>query len=277
MKKYLFQTLLFIATAFVLFTTSCKDEDDTPVETLFDRLGGSSAVEAAVDQFLANVLANVQIKDDFEGTIAQGRAGDLRQNLIDQICEATGGPCTYTGLSMAEAHAGLNINDDDFTALVGDLISALQSLNVGQTEIDELVAILAPLQGDIVESATLFDALGGVAAIESVVDAFLGNVLANPAIAGRFTSLSSEEVTALRQNLIDQVSDICGSSTITYTGEDMQTAHAGLNITDAEFDALVGDLVTAVTAHNLPADIQARIEAELYPPLLEMRPVIVGQ
>lgn len=270
---------MVFATAGTLFTTSCNDndDDDDAPATLYDRLGGAAAVEAAVDQFLANVLANVQIKDDFEGTVAQGRAGDLRQNLIDQICDATGGPCTYSGLSMAEAHAGLNINADDFTALVGDLVGALQSLNVAQSEIDELVAILAPLQGDIVKANTLFDVLGGVGTIEAVVDAFLGNVLADPVINGRFNTLSSEAVTALRQNLIDQVSDILGSSTVTYTGEDMVTAHTGMNITKAEFDALVGDLVAAVNSFNLDPAVQTRIETELYPVLLDMEPSIVGQ
>ncbi len=222
------------------------------------------------------MLANVQIKDDFEGTVAQGRAGKLRQNLIDQICEATGGPCKYTGLSMAEAHANMNITNDDFNALVNDLVEALKSLNVKQTEIDELVAILAPYQRGIVEDSTLFDALGGVAPIESVVDTFLANVLANPVIQKYFTGMSAEAVARLRQHLIDQVSDICGSSTITYSGRDMKAAHVGLNVTKEEFDALVGDLIAAVNAHNLPTDIQARIETELYPKLLEMEPSIVG-
>ena len=52
---------------------------------------------------------------------------DLRRLVIEQLCAATGGPCTYTGRSMEEAHSGLNLTDADFDAFVDDLVRAMDS------------------------------------------------------------------------------------------------------------------------------------------------------
>ena len=46
----------------------------------------------------------------------------LKLMLVDQICAASGGPCTYTGRDMASAHRGMNIIEGEFNALVGDLV-----------------------------------------------------------------------------------------------------------------------------------------------------------
>jgi hemoglobin len=71
--------------------------------------------------------------------------------LIDQVCEATGGPCTYTGRDMHETHDGMGVTAGEFDALVEDLVSTLDEFNVPKTEQDELLALLAPMRGEIVE------------------------------------------------------------------------------------------------------------------------------
>jgi hypothetical protein len=82
-------------------------------KTLFDRLGGMAAIEAEIDDFLGNVLADDRINKRF----AETDAADLRQKLIDQVCEAAGGPCKYTGEDMVEAHKDMNVTDAEFDAL----------------------------------------------------------------------------------------------------------------------------------------------------------------
>ena len=81
---------------------------------------------------------------------ANADAAKLRQNLIDQICEATGGPCKYSGKDMKTAHAGMNITEDEFTALVEDLVKSLDKAGVPQAEKDELLGALGGMKGDIV-------------------------------------------------------------------------------------------------------------------------------
>ncbi len=115
-------------------------------KSLYERLGGLEAISAVVDEFLKNVVADVRINARFKDT----DAAKLRQLLIDQICEATGGPCKYEGRNMVETHTGMKITEDEFTALVEDLIKALDKFNVPEKEKNELLGALGGMKGDIV-------------------------------------------------------------------------------------------------------------------------------
>lgn len=152
MSSY-FKTLLFAALVGVCTIIACKKDDDTPVveASLYDRLGGITAISAVVDQFIANVVADNTINGRFAATVANpSRARLLRLNLIDQVCAGAGGPCSYKGMTMKEAHTGMNITQAEFNALVGDLVAALDQFNVPEKEKNELLAILGPMQTDIV-------------------------------------------------------------------------------------------------------------------------------
>jgi hemoglobin len=115
-------------------------------QSLYERLGGYDAIHAVVGQTIANVAADRRINRFF----AHVDIPRLEQNLTDQICVATGGWCIYTGRDMASAHAGMHIRNRHFDALVQDLGMALSKYKVPAPEQHELVAILAPLRGDIV-------------------------------------------------------------------------------------------------------------------------------
>jgi hemoglobin len=118
----------------------------TGEKSLYDRLGGKDAISAVVDEFLTNVKADKEINAMF----ANADGDRLKKMLVDQICEATGGPCKYTGKTMKEAHTGMNIKDSDFNALVGDLVKALDKFQVPKKEKDELLGALAKMHDDIV-------------------------------------------------------------------------------------------------------------------------------
>ena len=75
----------------------------------------------------------------------------LKQNLVDQLCEATGGPCTYTGRSMRETHDGMQVTAGEFDALIQDLEGTLDEFNVPRAEHDELLGLLLPMRDEIVE------------------------------------------------------------------------------------------------------------------------------
>jgi hemoglobin len=137
----------------VALTTACgggkKTEIKAPTLSLYDRLGQKPAIEAVIDLFLANVVADTRINAAFAHLDADGVA-HLRAMLIDQVCSATGGPCEYKGKSMLEVHTGMNITDDQFTAMVEDLVKALTDAKVQQAEQDELLGALGGMKGDIV-------------------------------------------------------------------------------------------------------------------------------
>ena len=114
--------------------------------SLYDRLGGKDAITVVIDDFVANVAADKRINARF----AKTDIPHLKQMLVDQVCQATGGPCTYTGKSMRDAHAGMKITEAEFNALVEDLTQSLDKHKVGQQEKTELLTALGSMKGDIV-------------------------------------------------------------------------------------------------------------------------------
>ena len=116
-------------------------------QSLYDRLGGIEAITAVVENFRDRVAADDRINRKF----ARTDLARLRKLLIDQVCEASGGPCSYTGRNMKDAHAGMGVTSGEFDALVEDLVATLNAFKVGQMEQDELLAILGPLKSEIVE------------------------------------------------------------------------------------------------------------------------------
>jgi truncated hemoglobin YjbI len=128
-----------------------KDKKQKKMKSLYVRLGGKKAIKAVVDEFVSNVANDGRINKFFAQAAADPkRMKRLKENLVDQICEASGGPCKYKGLDMITAHKGMNITDAEFGALVEDLVKALDKFNVGETEKNELLGALGPMKGDIV-------------------------------------------------------------------------------------------------------------------------------
>lgn len=115
--------------------------------SLYERLGGAEAIRAVVDSFVGRCAGDDRINRKFERTDVPR----LRKMLVDQVCEATGGPCTYTGRGMREAHDRMRVTAGEFDALIQDLTTTLNEFNVPQAEQEELLGLLAPLRADIVE------------------------------------------------------------------------------------------------------------------------------
>ncbi len=116
-------------------------------KSLYDRLGGKPAITAVVDDFVGRVAADNRIN----GKFANADLPRLKMMLVDQICQASGGPCTYTGRDMKTAHTGMGISGSEFDALVRDLVATLNRFKVPEREKNELLAALGPMKNDIVE------------------------------------------------------------------------------------------------------------------------------
>jgi hemoglobin len=134
---------------------ACGGKSDKALETekplmadksLYERLGGLDAIKAVVEDFVANLAADPIINARF----ANSDIENLKRQLVDQICEATGGPCKYTGKDMPTAHAGMNISDVEFGALVADLQKTLDKFSVPAREQGELLGALGAMKPDIV-------------------------------------------------------------------------------------------------------------------------------
>ncbi len=147
-----------IVAGFMLSVTGCNTMESTSGsaisrqtamsnKSLYERLGGKPAITAVVDDFVARVAADSRIN----GKFATADIPRLKMLLVEQICQASGGPCTYSGRSMKATHAGMDVSSADFDALVSDLIATLNKFKVPEREKSELLGALGPMKGDIVE------------------------------------------------------------------------------------------------------------------------------
>lgn len=118
----------------------------TKEKSLYDRLGGKPAITAVVDDFVARVAADRRINRFFANTDVP----PFKAKLVDQICEASGGPCKYTGKDMKTAHTGMGVANPDFDAMVEDLVATLDKFKVPEKEKGELLGVLGPMRKDIV-------------------------------------------------------------------------------------------------------------------------------
>jgi hemoglobin len=127
--------------------------DEKPAaRTLYQRLGGYDAIAAVVDDFVGRLVTDPQLARFFSGHGTDSKAR-IRQHVIDQLCQATGGPCVYTGRSMKVAHGGLKITEADWDTAVKHLGATFDRFAVPAQERGEVVAAIGAMKGDIVEGA----------------------------------------------------------------------------------------------------------------------------
>jgi len=140
LKKLLPQ--LVAATLMCLGATSVDAE-----ERLFVRLGGEAKLKAAVDE-----LIDVMLKDErINFAFAETDLPKFKHLLYTQLCELAAGPCIYDGRDMRTAHAKLPLTSAHFNALTEDLYIAFDRVGVSYPVQNELIALLAPMQRDVVK------------------------------------------------------------------------------------------------------------------------------
>ncbi|HLU56935.1 MAG TPA: group 1 truncated hemoglobin [Pseudonocardia sp.] len=113
--------------------------------SIYDSIGGAAAVAAAVDLFYERVLADPDLAGYFTGVdIAK-----LKSHQRSFIAAAIGGPEVFSGRSMKDAHAHLNVRPEHFDRVVDHLVATLTELSVPADVIGRIGATLAPLKADI--------------------------------------------------------------------------------------------------------------------------------
>jgi hemoglobin len=113
--------------------------------TVYQRMGGAPAVERFVDAVIARSIADPKVAPLFKDTDVPY----FRARLIEQVCEATGGGCEYTGLPMDEAHSGMAITDAEFDHFAGMAREALRDAAVPDDAAGEVMTFLGSLRGDV--------------------------------------------------------------------------------------------------------------------------------
>ncbi|MEX0696026.1 MAG: group 1 truncated hemoglobin [Dongiaceae bacterium] len=117
-------------------------------QSLYQRIGGDAAVNAAVDLFYRKVMVDPRISKFFNGTDMNAQRAKQKAFLT----MAFGGPNTYTGKDLRKAHAGLvnnGLNDSHFDAVAQHLQATLGELKVKAVEIAEVMKIAASTRNDV--------------------------------------------------------------------------------------------------------------------------------
>jgi hemoglobin len=119
-------------------------------KSLYVRLGGKKGITAVVNDFVTRINGDTRVNSFFAATVADpARLAKFKTHLVEQLCQASGGPCKYTGKDMKTAHAGMKITTDNFNAVVEDLTGALDKFKVGANEKNQLLGVLSPMKADI--------------------------------------------------------------------------------------------------------------------------------
>jgi len=121
-------------------------------KSLYDRLGGAYPIAAVVDEFIDRLLVNDVLNANPAIAAARARvpAAGLKFHVSTLVCQVTGGPCTYTGRTMKQSHAHLNISDREWREMVRVFQEVLAHFKVPAAEQQELVAIVESTKADIV-------------------------------------------------------------------------------------------------------------------------------
>ena len=118
-------------------------------QSLYKRLGGYDAIAAVSDDFIGRLATDPLIKRFFVGVSTDSQKR-LRGHIIDFLCVATGGPCTYLGRDMKTAHTGLHITEEDWQSMVKDLTATFDKFKVPEKERTDVFNAVSTLKGDIV-------------------------------------------------------------------------------------------------------------------------------
>ncbi len=237
-----------------------------PPKSLYEKLGGEAAVNAAVDIFYRKVLKDNRIKHFFDGVDMARQAAKQKAFLT----MAFGGPNSYTGEDMRKGHAHLvarGLNDSHFDAVMENLGATLKELNVPGHLIEQCAAIAESVRNDVLgrpagskAPQSLYDKLGGEAAVNAAVDIFYRKVLKDDRIKHFFDGVDMARQAAKQKAFLT----VAFGGPNNYSGEDMRKGHAHLvarGLNDSHFDAVMENLGATLKELNVPGDLIAQCAA----------------
>lgn len=120
---------------------------ETTNTTLYDRLGRRDGITRITRQLIKNHLANPLVSQRYSQITDMDR---IERNVIDFFCAGSGGPQTYAGKDMVSTHRGMNVNEQEFVAVLDDAMAALETCEVDAPVRNEVLAILWSMKGEVV-------------------------------------------------------------------------------------------------------------------------------
>jgi len=115
--------------------------------SLYDRLGGAKGIAQIVDDVIAAHLKNPIVKMRFENVKDMDHAKKMAREFF---CAGSGGHEPYTGKDMITAHKGMNISEQEYLAVMDDIVEALSKNKISEDAVKEVIVILYSLKGEII-------------------------------------------------------------------------------------------------------------------------------
>jgi hemoglobin len=115
-------------------------------DTLYQRLGGQAGIARIVDDSFTRFMADPRVRDDFDNI----NPIHFKMRLAEEFCQISGGPCEYHGRPIKAEHAGLGLTQAKFNAVAEDVQAAMQQAGIPYWTQNQLMALLAPMQRDVV-------------------------------------------------------------------------------------------------------------------------------
>ncbi len=152
--RFVTLTATFFAILTGLAAPALLAAQEADEESLYHRLGGVHPIAVVVDEFIDRVAANDVLNANPAVNEARMRVPlpGIKFHVTALVCQATGGPCVYTGRGMVETHAQMYITDAEWQEMLSVFKAVLTDFEVPQQEQDELVAIVESTKGEIVTS-----------------------------------------------------------------------------------------------------------------------------
>lgn len=118
---------------------------------LYRRLGGSEGISRLVDDIVDAHMDNPVIQSRFlPYRDTPEKLAEVKRHLREFIEEGSGGPGSYSGASMPEAHRGMNISEAEYVAAVDDILAVLEAHQLSEQTRKDMLAIVYSLKDQIV-------------------------------------------------------------------------------------------------------------------------------
>jgi hemoglobin len=137
---------LLIASILLGLATTASSQTLNSGAALYQAFGEKAGLVKLMDDFVPRLQADPRLAEAFK----KANVDNLKSQLVNQICQASGGPCEYKGADMKVAHSNMDITKTDFNVLVEVLQKSMDAQGIPFRSQNQLLALLAPMHRDVI-------------------------------------------------------------------------------------------------------------------------------
>ena len=137
---------ILIASLILGFVNAVSAQIMSSSPALYQAFGEKAGLVKLMDDFVPRLQADPRLAEAFKNA----NVVNLKSQLVNQICQVSGGPCEYKGPDMKVAHSNMDITKTDFNALVEVLQKSMDAQGIAFSSQNQLLAKLAPMHRDVI-------------------------------------------------------------------------------------------------------------------------------